>query len=50
MAAIVFKELVTGAERFAPGTEIPDVPQKLFALRNQCTECNVCEVACALVH
>lgn len=44
------KELVTGAVRFAPDEEVPNVAKKLFALRNQCTECNVCEVACALVH
>ena len=50
MSAIPLKELVTGAARYAPGDEIPNVPKKLFALRNQCTECNVCEVACALVH
>ena len=44
------KELVTGSVRFAEEEDVPNVTKKLFALRNQCTECNVCEVACALVH
>ena len=43
-------EMVTGVQRYAPGEEVPNVAVKLFALRNQCTECNVCEVACALAH
>ena len=50
MSATPLKELVTGAVRYAPGEEVPNVAKKLFALRNQCTECNVCEVACALAH
>lgn len=44
------KELVTGEKWYPPGDEIPNVGKKLFALRNQCTECNVCEVACSLIH
>lgn len=44
------KELVTGAVWYEAGAEIPDVDQKLYALQNQCTDCNVCEVACSLVH
>tara|TARA_A100001037_G_scaffold261550_1_gene250633 strand:+ start:102 stop:773 length:672 start_codon:yes stop_codon:yes gene_type:complete len=44
------KELVTGSVRFEKEEDVPNVTKKLFALRNQCTECNVCEVACALVH
>ena len=44
------KEMATGMDRFAEDEEIPNVVEKLFALRNQCTECNVCEVACSLVH
>jgi Fe-S-cluster-containing dehydrogenase component len=44
------KELVTGSVRFGEEEDVPNVTKKLFALRNQCTECNVCEVACALVH
>ena len=50
MSAVLQKELVTGSVRYAEGEEIPNVAKKLFALRNQCTECNVCEVACALAH
>lgn len=50
MSATPQTELVTGAERYAPGEDVPNVGRKLFALRNQCTECNVCEVACSLVH
>jgi carbon-monoxide dehydrogenase iron sulfur subunit len=50
MSSAPQKELVTGSTRFALGAEVPNVDQKLFALRNQCTECNVCEIACALVH
>ncbi|MGR9089252.1 MAG: hypothetical protein ACU85U_01580, partial [Gammaproteobacteria bacterium] len=44
------KELATGEAWYEPGDEISNVGVKLFALRNQCTECNVCEVACSLVH
>ena len=44
------KELVTGAVWYERGTEIPDVEEKLYALSNQCTDCNICEVACSLVH
>lgn len=44
------RELVTGQRQYAPGEAIPNVSKKLFALRNQCTECNVCEVACSLAH
>jgi len=44
------KELVTGEQWFDKGAEVPDVEQKLFALTNQCTDCNVCEIACSLVH
>ena len=44
------KELVTGEAWYEPGQDIPNVGKKLFALRNQCTECNVCEVACSLIH
>jgi len=44
------KELVTGEQWFERGAEIPDVEVKLFALQNQCTDCNVCEIACSLVH
>ena len=43
MSAALQKELVTGSVRYAEGEEIPNVAKKLFALRNQCTECNVCE-------
>ena len=43
-------EMVTGAIWYAAGSEIPDVEQKLYALSNQCTDCNICEVACSLVH
>ncbi len=50
MTAKPQKELVTGATRYAAGEDIPNVATKLFALRNQCTECNVCEVACSLAH
>jgi len=50
MTAKPQKELVTGATRYAAGENIPNVATKLFALRNQCTECNVCEVACSLAH
>jgi anaerobic carbon-monoxide dehydrogenase iron sulfur subunit len=50
MSAQPQKELVTGVLRYAPGEEVPNVARKLFALRNQCTECNVCEVACSLAH
>jgi carbon-monoxide dehydrogenase iron sulfur subunit len=50
MSSAPQKELVTGSIRYAPGAEVPNVDHKLFALRNQCTECNVCEIACALVH
>ena len=42
------KELVTGAIWYEAGADIPDVEQKLYALQNQCTDCNVCEVACSL--
>ena len=44
------KELVTGAVWHARGEDIPDVEEKLYALSNQCTDCNICEVACSLVH
>jgi Fe-S-cluster-containing dehydrogenase component len=44
------KELVTGQQWYASGAEIPDVDQKLYALQNQCTDCNICEIACSLVH
>jgi Fe-S-cluster-containing dehydrogenase component len=44
------KELVTGAVWHPAGAEIPDVDEKLYALSNQCTDCNICEVACSLVH
>ena len=44
------KEMVTGETWFEPGADIPNVSTKLFSIRNQCTECNVCEVACSLVH
>ena len=44
------KEMVTGAVWYERGTEIPDVEEKLYALSNQCTDCNICEVACSLVH
>ncbi len=44
------KELVTGTRWYARGADIPDVETRLFALQNQCTDCNVCEVACSLVH
>lgn len=44
------KELVTGEKWYTPGEDVPNVSKKLYALRNQCTECNVCEVACSLVH
>ena len=44
------KELVTGEKWYLPGEDVPNVSKKLYALRNQCTECNVCEVACSLVH
>ena len=50
MSAQPQKELVTGDVRYARGEDVPNVTQKLFALRNQCTECNVCEIACSLVH
>ncbi|MEM7540339.1 MAG: 4Fe-4S dicluster domain-containing protein [Pseudomonadota bacterium] len=50
MATQPQKELVTGREYYDPGADVPNVGKKLFALRNQCTECNVCEVACSLVH
>jgi anaerobic carbon-monoxide dehydrogenase iron sulfur subunit len=44
------RELVTGRYVPAQDEEVANVTTKLFALRNQCTECNVCEVACSLVH
>jgi carbon-monoxide dehydrogenase iron sulfur subunit len=44
------KELVTGQAWYERGAEIPDVDEKLYALANQCTDCNICEVACSLVH
>jgi anaerobic carbon-monoxide dehydrogenase iron sulfur subunit len=44
------RELVNGKAWYRPGDEIPGVGKKLFALRNQCTDCNVCETACSLVH
>lgn len=44
------KELVSGSVRYRQGEDVPNVTRKLFALRNQCTDCNACEVACALVH
>jgi len=50
MSSQVQKELVTGAVRYHSGEAVPNVTEKLFALRNQCTECNVCELACSLVH
>ncbi|MEQ8231387.1 MAG: 4Fe-4S dicluster domain-containing protein [Gammaproteobacteria bacterium] len=50
MAEVRQKELVTGRVDYPHGAEVPNVVEKLFALRNQCTECNVCEVACSLVH
>jgi Fe-S-cluster-containing dehydrogenase component len=50
MTAIPQKEMVTGSIRYQPGEDVPNVGTKLFALRNQCTECNACEMACALVH
>ncbi|HJP37120.1 MAG TPA: 4Fe-4S dicluster domain-containing protein [Gammaproteobacteria bacterium] len=50
MSARPQKELVSGETWYETGEEIPNVRKKLFALRNQCTECNVCEVACSLVH
>lgn len=43
-------ELVTGVAWYPRGAEIPDVEHRLYALSNQCTDCNVCEVACSLVH
>ena len=50
MSSVPQKELVTGVERYPLDAEVPNVVEKLFSLRNQCTECNVCEVACSLVH
>ncbi|MBT5065300.1 MAG: hypothetical protein HOM64_03445, partial [Proteobacteria bacterium] len=50
MSFVPQKELVTGVERHPLDADVPNVIEKLFALKNQCTECNVCEVACSLVH
>jgi Fe-S-cluster-containing dehydrogenase component len=50
MSFVPQKELVTGVERHPLDADVPNVVEKLFALKNQCTECNVCEVACSLVH
>jgi len=44
------KELANGKLWFNPGDEIPNVPKKLFALQNLCTDCKICEVACSLIH
>lgn len=44
------KELVTGQQWFQPGDDIPNVPKKLFALQNLCTDCKICEVSCSLIH
>jgi Fe-S-cluster-containing hydrogenase component 2 len=50
MSALPQKELVSGSVRYQPDDKVPNVAKKLFALRNQCTDCNACEVACALAH
>jgi len=50
MAKIPQKELCNGVVWFPEGDDIPNVPEKLFALKNQCTGCNVCELACSTVH
>jgi Fe-S-cluster-containing hydrogenase component 2 len=44
------KELASGKVRFGPGEQVPNVQRKLFALQNLCTDCRICEVACALIH
>lgn len=44
------KEIANGQLWFKPGEEIANVPKKLFALQNLCTDCKVCEVACSLIH
>ena len=44
------KELVNGEVWYQPGDEVPNVPTKLFALQNLCTDCKMCEVACSLIH
>ena len=44
------KELVNGEVWYQPGDDVPNVPTKLFALQNLCTDCKMCEVACSLIH
>ena len=44
------KELANGRVRYQSGDSIPNVREKLWALRNQCTDCKICEVACSLTH
>ena len=41
------KELVNGEVWYSPGDDVPNVPTKLFALQNLCTDCKMCEVACS---
>ncbi len=44
------KEITNGVARFASEEKIANVSRKLHALQNQCTDCNICEVACSLIH
>ncbi len=44
------KELVNGEVWYQPDEDVPNVPTKLFALQNLCTDCKMCEVACSLIH
>lgn len=50
MAVSTQKELANGGVRYQPGEQVPNVEQKLWALRNQCTDCKICETVCSLIH
>ena len=43
-------EITNGRLTGRDNEKLPNVTKKLFALKNLCTECRVCEVTCSLIH
>lgn len=50
MAELGQMEIANGQLWFQPGEDIPNIDKKLFALKNLCTDCKICEMACSLAH